>query len=135
MLEFNPDGSLKLTASQIKDQELEKSSIIITREQISVKPAVAQIRIRLPDDLNDSGEIMRFYDVIDDSQFKSVDHSISQIDGKTFVIKVDRGDMRMYSLLNFMIECFKMRFEQDIRYKRRVVVKGSWANFGKGSGF
>ena len=130
MLEFNPDGSLKLNASQAKDQELEKKSIIITREQISEKPAKAQVRIRFPEDIQNPDELVRFYNKIDDSQFSSVDHSISQADGRTFIIKVYQGSMLMYSLLNFMIECFKMRFEQDIRYEQKVIVKGIWANFG-----
>ena len=89
MLEFNPDGSLKLNASQAKDQELEKKSIIITREQISEKPAKAQIRIRFPEDVKNPDEIINFYYKIQDSQFKSVDHSISQFDKRTFLIKVD----------------------------------------------
>jgi len=132
MLQFNPDGSLKLNASQTHDQELEKRSIVITKEQISVKPAIAQVRIKFPENVQNPNDIISFYNVIDDSQFKSVDHSIHQIDERTFLIKVDKGSMLMYNLLNFMIECFKMRFEQDIRYKRSVVVKGSWTNFGRG---
>jgi len=129
MLEFNPDGSLKLTAGQIRDQELEKRSIVITREQISAKPARAQIKMRFPEDIQNPDEIINFYNRIEDFQFKSVDHSISQVDKRTFIIKVDKGSMMMYRLLNFMIECFKMRFEQDIRYKGSVAVKGTWANF------
>ena len=133
MLEFNPDGSLKLTDDQIRDKELEKRSIVITREQISEKPAKAQIRIRFPEDIQNPDEIINFYNRIEDSQFRSVEHSISQADRRTFIIKVDQGAMLMYSLLNFMINCFKMRFEQDTRYKQNVIVKGIWANFGTGS--
>jgi len=129
MIEFNPDGSLKLTAGQAKEKELEQKSIVISREQISLKPARAQIRIQFPEDIPDPGEIMNFYDKIDDYQFRSVDHSIGMVDKRTFIIKVDQGSMMMYGLLNFMIECFKMRFEQDIRYKRNVIVRGAWANF------
>ena len=132
MLEFNPDGSLKLSAVQLKDQEMEKISVVITREQISDKPAKAQLRIKFPEDVQSPNEILHFYSIIDDSQFDSVEHSISQIDSRTFIIKVDKGDMLMYSLLNFMVDCFKMKFEQDIRFKRSVVVKGIWGNFGKG---
>jgi len=129
MIEFNPDGSLKLSDGQIRNQEAEKRSIVITREQLSVKPAKARIVIRFPEDIPNPDEIINFYSRIDDSQFKSVSHSLSQIDSRTFAVKVDQGSMMMYSLLNFMVECFKMRFEQDIRYERSVLVKGTWANF------
>ena len=133
MLEFNPDGSLKLTAGQIQKQEIEKKSIVITREQISVKPAAAQVRIRFPEAVQNPGEIIKFYDIIDDSQFKSVNHSIQQIDEKTFLIKVDSGSMFMYSLLNFMVNCFRSKLSDDGR--NNVIVRGSWANFGNFAGF
>jgi len=131
MLEFNPDGSIKLPDCQVKQNELEKGSIVITREQISVKPAVAQIRIRFPEDVNPS-EIVGFYNIIDCSEFRSVDHSISQADKRTFLIKVDKGSMLMYGLLNFVAECFKRHLSQKFG---NVIVKGFWANYGKASGF
>jgi len=135
MLEFNSDGSIKLSDAQIRQNDVEKQSVIITREQISIKPAVAQIRIRFPEYVQNPDEIIDFYYKIEDSQFNSVEHSIHKIDEKTFLIKVDKGSMLMYSLLNFMIDCFKMRFEQDIGCKQSVVVKGSWDNYGNASGF
>ena len=133
MLEFNPDGSIKLPECQIKQNELEGKSIVITREQISVKPAIAQIKIRFPEDVQNPGEIVRFYNIIDCSEFRSVDHSISQPDKRTFLIKVDKGSMLMYGLLNFLAECFKRHLSQ--KFGQSVVVKGFWANYGKGSGF
>ena len=75
MLEFNPDGSLKLTSGQIKQNETEKKSVVITREQISVKPAKAQIRIRFPDGMDGIDELINFYYKIDDSEF-TTEHSI-----------------------------------------------------------
>lgn len=135
MLEFNSDGSIKFSENQIKQNELEKQNIVITREQISVKPAKAQIRIKFPEDVQNPDEIIKFYNIIDDSEFKSVDHSISQIDKQTFIIKVDRGSMLMYGLLNFLIDCFKGHLSQRLRYNQGVIVKGIWANYGNRSIF
>ena len=123
MIEFNPDGSLKLTFGQIKQKEAENRSIIITKEQLGEKPAKAQIRIRFPEDVKNPQEITGFYHKIDASQFRSVDHSIEQIDGKTFVIKVDTGSMLMYGLLNLMTDCFRDRLAE----KGQVLVRGSWS--------
>ncbi|MBU2522870.1 MAG: hypothetical protein KKE23_01100 [Nanoarchaeota archaeon] len=128
MLQFNPDGSLKLTDGQIKQQETEKNSIIITKEQISEKPAKAQIRIRFPNDLQNPQEIINFYHKIDYYQFRSVDHSISQIDGKTFVIKVDKGSFLMYNLLDYITMCFRDKLSNGARFgEGGVLVRGSWA--------
>lgn len=128
MMEFNPDGSLKLTDNQIKQQEAEKNSIIITKEQISEKPAKAQIRIKFPNDLNHPEEIINFYHKIDYYQFRSVDHSISQIDKKTFVIKVDKGAMLMYNLLDFLVTCFRDKLSNGAGFNQGgVLVRGSWA--------
>jgi len=127
MLQFNPDGTLKLTDAQAKQNDIERNSIVITREQLNVKPAIAQIRIKLPADMHPN-EIVNFYHKIDDSQFRSVEHSIHQIDERTFLIKVDRGSMLMYGLLNFMIQCFKGRLSNN--GCNDVIVKGTWANYG-----
>lgn len=123
MLEYNSDGSLKLTAGQMKRLEIEKQSVIITKEQISEKPAKAQIRIRFPEDLKNPQEIINFYHRIQDYQFRSVEHSMEHIDGRTFIVKVDSGSMLMYGLLNFMTDCFRDRLSQT----QKVVVKGSFA--------
>lgn len=133
MLEFNPDGSLKLTLGQVKDQEIEKRSIIITREQVSVKPAKAQVRIKLPENFQNPEEIVKFYSVIDDYQFRSVEHSIQQMGDRTFLIKVDKGSMLMYELLNFIIDCFKSKY--GINENQNVIIRGTWDNFGNGSCF
>ena len=124
MLQFNPDGSLKLTDSQLKQQELEKQSVTITKEQISEKPAIAQIRIRFPNTSFLSQDIINFYHKIDYYQFRSVDHSISQIDPKTFIIKVDKGSFLMYQLLDYVSTCFKERLSGQ---GHRVLVRGSWS--------
>jgi len=133
MLEFNPDGSIKLSDAQIRQNDLEKQSVVITREQISVKPAVAQVRIRLPEYVQNIDEIINFYYKIEVSQFRSVEHSVHKVDEKTFLIKVDKGSMLMYSLLNFMIDCFKSKLSQT--QNQRVIVKGSWDNYGNASDF
>ncbi|MFC1685484.1 hypothetical protein ACFLZZ_00495 [Nanoarchaeota archaeon] len=132
MLEFNSDGSLTLTPKQAFEKEKEEKSIVITREQLSEKPARAQIRIVFPEDLKNPEEVISFYNKIDDSQFSEVFHKIEKINNKTFVVKVEKGSMRMYSLLNFMMMCFKGKFERklDFRDKQEVILKGRWANFG-----
>jgi len=128
MLQFNPDGSLKLTDNQIKQQEAEKNSIIITKEQLSEKPAKAQIRIRFPNDLQHPEEITDFYHQIDYYQFRSVDHSISQLDKRTFIIRVDQGSFLMYSLLDYIAMCFREKLSHGADYnKGGVLVRGSWA--------
>ena len=128
MIEFNPDGSIKLTEAQTRQNDLEKQSTTITREQISVKPAQAQIRIKLHENAGNIDELISFYYKIDDSPFKSVEHSIHQIDEKTFIIKVDKGSLLMYGLLNFMIQCFKSKISNSGH--NNVIVKGIWANYG-----
>ena len=130
MLEYNPDGSLKLTSGQMGQQELEKQSIVITREQLSEKPAKAQIRISFPEDVKNPQGIIDFYNKIDCSQFREVSHEIYKLSDRTFVVKVDKGSMMMYTLLNFMMMCFKTKFEQESMYKQKVILKGKWANFG-----
>lgn len=132
MLEFNPDGSIKLTAAQASQKEMEDKSIVITREQLSEKPARAQIRISFPEDLENPEEVRMFYQKIDSSEFGEVFHSFEQVNRRTFVVKVERGSMRMYSLLNFMMMCFKGKYENlsNFRNPQRVILKGGWANFG-----
>jgi hypothetical protein len=132
MLEFNPDGTIKLPENQIRQQQLDRQSIVITREQISVKPARAQIRIKLPETMENES-LINFYSKIDDSEFKSVEHSIQKIDEHTFVIKVDKGAMLMYGLLNFLIDCFKSKLSNSGCNK--VIVRGMWAKYGNGSVF
>ena len=128
-MEFNPDGSLRRTAGQVQQDESEKRSLVITREQLSEKPAKAQIRIRFPVEVKNPEEVIRFYDTIDSGQFRSVDHELKQIDERTFVVRVDRGSMLMYGLLNFMVECFRDKYGQGLRYGQTAIVKGRWTVF------
>ena len=132
MLEFNYDGTLKLTAAQALQKAMEDKSIVITREQLSEKPAKAQIRISFPEDVNNPEEVRSFYHKIDSSEFGEVAHKFEQVNRRTFVVRVDQGTMRMYSLLNFMMMCFKGKYERtlDFRNQQRVILKGKWANFG-----
>ncbi len=132
MLEFNPDGSMKLTPKQMEEKEIEGKSIVITREQLSEKPAKAQIKIIFPEDLENPQEVRDFYDKIDYSEFGEVFHEFHKINDRTFTVVVSKGTMRMYSLLNLMAMCFKSKFEQlsDFRNQKKVILKGKWANFG-----
>lgn len=131
MLEFNDDGSLKLTEGQASQKAMEDKSIVITREQLSEKPARAQIRINFPEDVENPEEVRSFYHKIDSSEFGEVFHSFEQVNRRTFIVKVDNGTMRMYSLLNFMMMCFRGKYEDlsDFRNPKRVVLKGRWAGF------
>ena len=129
MLEFNPDGSLRRTSGQVEQDEADKKSLVISREQISEKPARALIKIKFPEPLSNPREVFDFYDKIDDSQFRDVFHELQQIDDRTFIVKVDRGCMMMYSLLNFMMMCFRDKFEGRFP-GRKVILKGKWAVFG-----
>jgi len=132
MFEFNPDGTLKLSSEQEFQKKIENESIVITREQLSVKPARAQIRIVFPKDLENPLEIINFYNKIDDSSFMEVAHKIEKVNNRTFIVKVENGSMRMYNLLNFILMCFKGKYERlsDFRNKQEVILRGSWVNFG-----
>ena len=127
MLEFNPDGSMKLTDKQVMQKEAEEQSVIITREQISVKPAKAQIRIKFPEE-GKVDNLISFYGKIEEGQFRSVEHSIEKIDEKTFIVKINKGSMLMYGLLNYLIGCFRSKLINSNCGK--IIVKGSWANYG-----
>lgn len=128
MLQFNPDGTLKLSGAQAAQVEAEKGSVIINREQISEKPARAQISVTFPEPIANRQEILDFYNKIDDRQFNEVRHELKWLGERTFIIKVEHGSMMMYSLLNFMMMCFKSRCENH--YGKKVVLKGRWASFG-----
>ena len=122
MLEFNADGIIKLSDAIVKQNEIEERSVVITREQISVKPAIAQARIRLPEHAQNVDEMISFYYKIAVSQFKVVEHSVQKVDDRTFLIKVEKGSMMMYSLLNFMIDCFKSKLS-GIGQNQKVILK------------
>jgi len=128
MLEFNPDGTLRLSGVQTAQVEAERHSVVISREQISEKPAKAQISVTFPEAVSNKQEVLDFYNKIDDSQFNEVSHEFKWLSDRTFIIKVERGSMMMYSLLNFIMMCFKSRCENH--YGKKVVLKGRWASFG-----
>ena len=126
MLEFNPDGSLKLNADQIKYQELEKTSIVITREQINVcNPAIAQVRIKFPEDVIDTQKIMELYNQIKSRAFSSVSHEIQQLNPRVFIIKTEEGTRLMYTALEHLISRFKYELGKD----KNVIIKGNWENY------
>ena len=74
-LEFNKDGSLKLPGEVIKNKQEEKNSIVLRRVQINTNyPAIAQVRIEFPRDVENPRGIIDYYKQIKDERFKSVDH-------------------------------------------------------------
>lgn len=132
MLEFNPDGSLKLSASQSAQKDIENRSVVISREQLSEKPARAQIKIRFPEPVTSPDSVLAFYYKIDNSQFRDVEHKMEKVNDQTFIIKVEKGSMLMYNLLNFMMMCFKSKLEQasELGPGKKVILQGRWASFG-----
>ena len=123
-LQFNPDGSLKLSEEQSAEKEKERRSIIITKEQISVKPAKAQIRIRFPEKVENPGKIFMLYDNLSREISSDANHKIIQMNEQTFVIKVDEGSWSMYSSLDSL--AYGFREALSVGNGNDVVIKGSW---------
>jgi hypothetical protein len=126
-LQFNPDGSLKLTEEQSYEKEREKQSIIITREQISTKPAKAQIRIRFPEKVENPRKVFMLYDNLSREISSDAMHKIEQINEQTFIIKIDNGSWSMYTTLDFLVRGFKEAL--SINNQSRIILKGAWAGF------
>lgn len=125
--QFNDDGSIKLPPHILKNKQREKESIVLRRVQINTNnPAIAHLRIEFPDDLNNSKDVLDYYEEIRDKRFLSVDHTIKKIDQRTFIIEVKNGTRYMYSLLDYLLECFKSKLEKE----KSVVVRGNWDKFG-----
>jgi len=125
ILQFNSDGSLKLTDGQNAEKELEKESIIITREQISVKPAKAQIRIRFPNKVENPNKVIMLYDNLSREISSEAIHKINQANEQTFIIKVDEGSWSMYSTLDSLTYGFR----EALSHENKVLIKGSWERF------
>ena len=122
---FNEDGSIKLPPPLIKSKE-EKESIILRRVQINTNnPAIAQLKIEFPEDINNPEKIIDLYDNMKNRRFPSVDHTIKQTDNRTFIIEVRNGSKYMYSLLDYLLECFRYELKKEIN----VVVRGYWDKF------
>ena len=128
-LQFNPDGSLKLTKEQSYEKEREKQSIIITREQISTKPAKAQIRIRFPEKVENSRKVFMLYDNLSREISSDAIHKIEQTNEQTFIIKINEGSWSMYTTLDFLVRGFKEALSVDS--KNRIILKGTWAGFNR----
>lgn len=126
-LQFNPDGSLKLTEGQSYEKEKEKQSILITREQISIKPAKAQIRIRFPERVENPRKVFMLYDNLSREISSDAMHKIEQTNEQTFIIKIDSGSWSMYTTLDFLARGFKEALSVDDR--NRILIKGTWAGF------
>ncbi len=122
-IQFNEDGSIKLPEYILKSQQKEKESIVLRRIQISTNnPAIANLRIEFPEDVENPKGIIEYYKDIKNRRFQSVNHTIKQIDRRTFVIEVESGTKYMYSLLDYLIECF----EEEFKKQNAVVVRGIW---------
>lgn len=126
-LQFNSDGSLKLTKEQSYEKEKEKQSISITREQISIKPAKAQIRIRFPERVENPRKVFMLYDNLSREISSDAVHKIEQTNEQTFIIKIDSGSWSMYTTLDFLARGFKEAL--SINNQNRVILKGTWAEF------
>jgi len=120
-MEFNPDGSIKLSPKTLKNKETEKNNIVLRRVQLSTKPAIAQLKIEFPD--NSQRDIISHYNWIKNNKFQSVEHNLKQ-EGNTYIIEV-KGSKFMYSFLEFMIQCYLQKYETD----KPVLIRGSWDNF------
>jgi hypothetical protein len=126
-LQFNPDGSLKLTQEQSYEKEREKQSIVITKEQISTKPAKAQIRIRFPEKVENTKKVFMLYDNLSREISSDAMHKMEQINEQTFIIKVDQGSWSMYTTLDFLVRGFKEAL--SINNQNKIIIKGSWEGF------
>jgi hypothetical protein len=126
-LQFNPDGSLKLTQEQSYEKEREKQSIVITKEQISTKPAKAQIRIRFPEKVENTKKVFMLYDNLSREISSDAMHKIEQINEQTFIIKVDQGSWSMYTTLDFLVRGFKEAL--SINNPNKIIIKGAWEGF------
>jgi len=125
-IQFNEDGSLKIPERILKDKQKEKESIILRRVQININnPAIAHLRIEFPEDINNSKEILEYYDEVRDRRFPSVNHDIKKVDNRTFIIEVNNGTEYEYSLLDYLMECFKDKLGRD----KSVIVRGCWDKF------
>jgi len=126
MIQFNEDGSLKIPEHMLKDKQKEKESIILRRVQINRNnPAIAHLRIEIPEGTNISNEILKYYKEIEGKKFPSVNHNIKRVDNQTIIIEVKEGSWKMYSLLDYLIDYFKHKLEKN----ESVVVRGSWDKF------
>ena len=125
-VQFNEDGSLKIPEHLLKSKQKEKESIVIRRVQVNRNnPAIAHLRIEFPEDIDNPKEIVAYYNEIKDKRFSSVDHNLRQSDKRTFIIEVKNGTKYMYSLLDYLLQCFESKLGRD----KSVIVKGNWDKF------
>jgi len=125
VLEFNEDGSIKMPEHMLKSKQKEKESVVLRRVQVNRNnPAIAHLRIEFPEDINNPKEVVTYYK-IKDKRFQSVEHTIRQVDKKTFVIEVRNGTKYMYSSLEYLIKCF----ESKLKTKNNVIITGVWDKY------
>ena len=125
-LEFNRDGSLKISKELIKSKQIERESIVLRRVQVNINnPAIAQVRIEYPKDIENPRKIIDYYKQIRNKRFQSVEHTIRRIDKKTFVIEVRNGTKYMYSSLEYLIKCF----ESKLKTENNIIITGNCDKF------
>ena len=123
---FDENGRIKYPAAFLKNKEEQKYAIIIQRVQVNAKnPALARLEITFPEPVPNPQNIINFYKNLDFARFQSVNHTITQVDTKTFFIEVKQGSRLMYSLLEYVIDEFRSWLETE----KRVFVKGQWDRF------
>ena len=110
----------------LKSKQKEKESVVLRRVQVNRNnPAIAHLRIEFPEDINNPKEVVTYYNKIKDKRFQSVEHTIRQVDKKTFVIEVRNGTKYMYSSLEYLIKCF----ESKLKTKNNVIITGVWDKY------
>ena len=125
-LEFNRDGSLKISKELIKSKQIERESIVLRRVQVNINnPAIAQVRIEYPKDIENPRKIIDYYKQIRNKRFQTVGHTIRRIDKKTFVIEVRNGTKYMYSSLEYLIKCF----ESKLKTENNIIITGNCDKF------
>jgi hypothetical protein len=125
-IKYNEDGSIIWPKNLLKNKLKEKESIVLRRFQVNTNnPAIAQLRIEFPKEIENPQEILDYYNEIKKGQFPSVDHHIFMYDKKTIIIEVKNGSMCMYSCLDYLLNRFKKRLE----LKNDVLIRGNWDKF------
>ena len=123
-LQFNPDGTLKISEEMQSEKDREKDCIIITKEQISVKPAKAQIKIRFPEKVESPGKVLMLYDNLSREISSDAMHRMEQTNEQTFAVKIYNGSMTMYSTLDSLAYGFKEALSAG--NSNGVIIKGAW---------
>jgi len=134
MVEFNPDGSLKLPAflakkrAEDEDKMKRQHCIKISREMISFKsPKKCVLKITLSDALNDNKFIENLYYYFQENA--SVPTKMKKIDEKRFEVEIGT-DFKRCSDCNSLIKRYREHLDGNI-----IDEKGSCTYEGRQSNF